>query len=156
MRTLIAYYSLYGATRELAEEISERLGCDIEEIKDTKQRRGIIGFLAAGFDAAKGKTTVLQPLEKDPADYDLLVIGSPVWSGSLAPAVRTYLLQAKPKRYAFFCTAGSDSGGRLQDDLEKISGKPVAFLRIQRKALGRRPGLEGFLSALGWVSSPNS
>lgn len=31
------------------------------------------------------------PLSKNPADYALTIIGTPVWVGTMTPAVRAYL-----------------------------------------------------------------
>ena len=77
MKTLIVYYSRTGRTKKIAEEIHKVLGGDIEEIQDMKPRSGIIGWLGAGKDARSKTLTTLKPVEKNPSQYDLIVIGSP-------------------------------------------------------------------------------
>lgn len=77
MKTLLVYYSRSGHTAKIAQELADALECDIEEIIDTKNRSGIIGWLRSGRDAMNQSLTLLKDPVNDPADYDLLVIGTP-------------------------------------------------------------------------------
>jgi hypothetical protein len=63
----------------------------MEEIIDQKNRSGPIGWLTAGKDARKGSETLIAPIKKNPANYDLIVIGTPNWASRITPAIRTYL-----------------------------------------------------------------
>ena len=38
MKTLIAYYSRTNVTKGIAETLQKKLNCDIEQIRDTKNR----------------------------------------------------------------------------------------------------------------------
>ena len=104
MKTLVAFYSRDGNTKRVAEIIAKALNADIDEIKDKKSRKGIIGFLRAGYDATRGKTTEIN-FSKKPADYDVVILGGPVWNGRVTPAVRTYLLKNRDsvKKSCFLC-----------------------------------------------------
>jgi flavodoxin len=64
---------------------------DTEEVTDLKNRRGWLGFLKAGYDATRGKETTIEKTKNSPRDYDLIVIGTPVWNSRITPAIRTYL-----------------------------------------------------------------
>ena len=77
MKILVAYYSRNGHTKKVAEIIADTLNADIDEIKDKKSRKGIIGFLIAGYDATRGKATDIN-FSKNPADYDVVILGGPV------------------------------------------------------------------------------
>jgi flavodoxin len=44
MKSLVVYYSRSGNTRFVAEQISEEIGADIEEIIDIKKRKGLLGL----------------------------------------------------------------------------------------------------------------
>lgn len=44
MKTLVVYYSRSGNTRLVAQEISSAIDSDIEEIADTKNWSGTMGF----------------------------------------------------------------------------------------------------------------
>jgi len=90
MKTLVVYYTRTGNTKFIAETIAGELGADLEEVIDLKKRKGILGFLKAGRDAMLGKETEIAQ-KKNPAEYDLIIIGQPIWAGSPTPAIRTYL-----------------------------------------------------------------
>ena len=45
-----------------------------------ENRAGIIGYLFAGRDAVRKKLTKLKPLKFNPTDYDLVIIGTPIWA----------------------------------------------------------------------------
>jgi flavodoxin len=57
MKILIVYYSRTGRTKKIAEKIQYRLNADIDEISDTKNRAGILGWLSAGRDAGSRRLT---------------------------------------------------------------------------------------------------
>lgn len=133
MKPLVAYYSRTGTTRKVAETISALLGGDIQEIRDTTNRSGIIGYMKAGRDVAQKRLTTLETLKNDPAVYDIIVIGTPVWNHTLSTPIRTYISQYKEsfKKVAFFCTEGGTKDNPFQD-MESLCGKkPVATLMLQ-------------------------
>ncbi|MBD3202852.1 hypothetical protein GF327_01035 [Candidatus Woesearchaeota archaeon] len=108
MKILVVYYSRTGKTEEVAKKISKRLKADIEKIIDKKSRKGILGYISGGKDAATRKLTKIGKIKNDPEKYDLVIIGTPVWARTMAPAIRTYLTKNKlKKKVAFFCTCGS-------------------------------------------------
>ncbi|MBN1216939.1 MAG: NAD(P)H-dependent oxidoreductase [Candidatus Lokiarchaeota archaeon] len=139
MKKLILYYSRTGRTKHIAEIISKKLSCDIEEIIDLKGRSGIIGFLRGGNAARKGELTELNKFMKNPKDYELIIIGTPIWGGKMPPAIKTFLMEFKDKldKVAFFCTQGGWNGGStLFQIMQEVSGKtPIATLEIGRKEL---------------------
>jgi flavodoxin len=132
MKILTAYYTRTGNTRKIAEIISETLYSDIDEIIDLKNRKGkLIGFINAGRDAFTKKLTQIKHL-KNPEDYNLLIIGTPVWAGTMTPAVRTYLTKNKINKIAFFCTCGS-SQGKCFSEMQELTKKPLAVLEVKQK-----------------------
>lgn len=91
MKSLVAYYTRTRHTQEVALELADVLQGDVEEIKDTKKRSGILGWLRSGRDAMNGSLTVLEEPANEPAEYDLLVIGTPNWASHVSTPVRTYI-----------------------------------------------------------------
>ena len=67
MKMLVVFYSRTGNTRKVAEELEKVLECDMEEIIDTKNRSGSLGYLRSGRDAMNRKLTVLQDVINDPS-----------------------------------------------------------------------------------------
>ena len=61
-----------------------------------------------GSDARRGKETKIGPTAKSPADYDLIIVGTPVWAGRPTPAICTYLKKNdfSGKKIAIFLTQG--------------------------------------------------
>ena len=136
MKTLVVYYSRTGTTKKIGEEIAKKLRADVEEIRDTVDRKGVWGWLISGRDAMKRRLTKLHRPSKNPANYELVIIGTPVWAGNVSVPVRTYLAAFKDKfkKVAFFCTLGSKGDKRTFSEMEKvIAAEPVATLAIATK-----------------------
>jgi flavodoxin len=132
-RILIVYYSRGGTTRKIATHVQKELGADIEEIIDKKYRKGIIGFITGGFDAKSGKLTRIAEPTRKPADYELVILATPVWAANITPAIRTYARThlGAPKALAFVCNAGGEAGAQQGlAAMEKLLGKPVASLGL--------------------------
>lgn len=140
MKTLVAFYSRTGHTRSVAQRLASLLNADLEELKEQTDRTGMFGFLKGGRDALKKRPADLDPTQKNPADYDQVIIGSPVWAFTICPAVRAYLSAhaASIKRAAFFCTHGGGGPSKSYTEAEKLLGKPLsATLALQDKAVKR-------------------
>ena len=122
MKSLVVYYSRSGNTRLVAQKISQELGADTEEIIDKKRRKGPLGFLIGGFDATRGKITEIDEIKKSPIDYDLIVVGTPIWNKRITPAVRTYLKNNtfSKKKVAIFCTSQGSQPDRVFKTFKEI------------------------------------
>lgn len=121
MKTVVVYYSRSGHTRQVAERMAGKLNADLQELVDQRARKGLVGWLKSGRDAIKEKETELAPLEHRPEDYDLIVVGTPVWAAHPAPAVRSFLKahDLSGKRTALFCTMSARGG---EETLEIMKG----------------------------------
>lgn len=154
MKTLVVYYSRSGNTREVAQEISSVIESDIEEIIDTKSWSGTMGFLRAGKDAAGHKLTILKDIKNDPGDYDLLIIGTPIWGGNISVPVRTYIAQNSSQfnKVAFFCTAKGSDFIKVFDDMADLSNLvPMATIGITErevKNVSYKPQIEMFIDEI--------
>ena len=138
MKTLVVYYSRTGVTRKVAEELAEQLGADLEEIHERKSRRGVLGFLGGAWDALRKKSSSIEPARCDPADYDLVLIGTPVWAGTMATPARSYLTERGRaiRRAALFCTHGGGGAGKAFRHMEELCGRsPTATMSLRGKAV---------------------
>jgi flavodoxin len=106
MKTLVVYYSRTGKTRFVAEKVASELKADIEEVVDLKNRSGRFGFLKAGYDATRGNKTEIEETQKSPSDFELIVVGTPVWNSRPSSAIGTYLTRSDfaGKKVAVFFT----------------------------------------------------
>jgi flavodoxin len=119
-KTLVVYYSLTGNTARVARDIAKRMGADLESIRDRDHGTGFFGFLKNCVDALRGATAWIAPLARDPGQYALTLVGTPVWAGKVTPAVRAYLQQTRGRcsRVAFFVTSGNTDVARVLPALE--------------------------------------
>jgi flavodoxin len=106
LKSLVIYYSFEGDTKFIGDAIAKELGSDVLELKlekEVKDKDYMKKYL--GEKQILMKTTpILKPFDKDPLDYDFLIIGTPVWSGTYAPALRTLFesIKIKDKQIALF------------------------------------------------------
>jgi hypothetical protein len=114
-KTLVAYYSRSGTTRKLAEGIAESLGADMEEIVEPRDRRSRRGYVRSLLEAFWQRPAPISPAKKDPAAYELVVIGTPVWAASLSSPVRSYLLANKARRRLLLHARRQRQRARLQE-----------------------------------------
>ena len=131
MKALVAFYSRTGNTKSVGEEIARCLNADVDEIVDKKNRAGIIGFLGGAIDALFDKSTEVEYMS-NPQEYDLVIIGSPVWAGRVTPAVKAYLSRNRFNKTGFFCTYSSKAGKSFER-MEELSRKPVGTLGVRDK-----------------------
>jgi len=122
MKTLIVYYTRTNFTKKIAEELAQKLGADLEELIDLKNRQGAFGFVIAGKDATTKKLTEIMPINKNLRDYDLVIIGTPVWAGTMSAAMRTFLVhhQDSLKKIACFATQGGKNEQKVFGEIDKI------------------------------------
>jgi len=134
MKTLIVYYSRTGNTKKIAETIARELNFDIAEIKETKKITGIIGWLLAGKNALLKKTTAIGKMHHNIADYDLIILGTPVWANTMASPARTFLYEnsTQIKKMICFVTMGGANNDKntflqIQDMCKKPMLLTAAF-----------------------------
>lgn len=134
MKTLVVYYSRTETTEKVAKMIKDELNCDIESIKPIKNYDGKLGYARGGFESSTKKLPRIENPEKYPSEYDLVIIGTPVWASTMASPVLTYLRQNNGKfnNVAFFDTAGSSGVESTFKKLEQETKKPLQTLGLTR------------------------
>ena len=115
MKIAVVFYSLDGNCALVAEEIKTQLNADLIRLQtQDEKKRGKVGKLFWGVGMVlRRKSPPLKPYTFDPAAYDLIVIGAPVWAGSPAPPIQTFLSETNitGKKIALFvCQAGTNEG----------------------------------------------
>jgi hypothetical protein len=128
-RILVVYYSLSGNTERVAEDLATRLDADREKIGEATNRRGWLGYVRAALDSIRERHAQLSGLRKNPGDYSLVIVGTPIWAGKITPAIRAYLhaVCGRCNDIAFFTTSGSTPVAKVLPSLERLAGRqPVA------------------------------
>jgi flavodoxin len=117
IKTAVIYYSLDGNCALVAEAIKNRLNADVFAIKtaDEKRRTGIGKYIWGGRQVFQHTKPELKPLNVNIDAYDLIILGTPVWAGSPAPAMVSFLsrTQLNGKKTAIFCCHGGGKGKAL-------------------------------------------
>lgn len=146
MKALVVYYSRTNTTKRIADEIAMRLKADVAAIEPQKGYEGALGWLRAGREAGARIEPKIRQVQTD--GYDLVVIGTPVWVGTMASPVRTFMKRNKLDNVAFFCTMGGGVS-RTFDDMQKLSSEPKATLAIRTKDVRKGDyDLKDFVSGL--------
>mgnify|MGYP004680734643 CR=1 FL=1 len=155
-RVLVVYFSRSGNTRHAAETFAKACGgARLVEIKAAKPYASDYG---ACCDEAKPecRAGTLRPIEKiaalDVSAYDVVLVGTPNWWGTLAPPVRTWVSEnaatLKAKTVCLFQTHG---GGGMQncarDFAALVEGATVLPAESYYGATVKvRPGLKSFVA----------
>jgi flavodoxin len=92
-KILIVYYSLTGNTKFIAEKIRSELNSDILPLKPIKQLKANSGmrYFWGGFQAYMNKKPKLEDYTIKPEEYDLLVLGTPVWAWRYSPPIHSFI-----------------------------------------------------------------
>jgi flavodoxin len=114
----------------VAEQIKTLTGADLIRLytQDEKQR-SFIGKLFWGCGMVFGrKKPLLKPYAFDPAAYDFIIIGAPVWAGSPAPPLQTFLseTQITGKKIALFVCHRGGKGEALEKLKALLAGNEIA------------------------------
>ena len=93
MKLWIVYYSLSGNTKRIAEQIRETLGGDLSEIETIVPYTGDYNAVVAQGEEEirRGFMPEIRPFGARTADYDTVILCTPVWWYTFAPAVKTFL-----------------------------------------------------------------
>lgn len=157
-KVLVLYYSQTSNTRAVATEIATKLNADIEEIVAVNPYDG--DFKATInrciVEREQGTVTEIKPLSADIANYDVIFIGYPVWFGTYAPPIATFLANTdlSGKKIVPFCTFGS---GGLESSVKDMAEKqPKAEILtgygVRAARLDAMPKeIDNFLKASGFL-----
>lgn len=124
MKTLIVYYSRTGTTEKLARALADALDARVVTIDCPRyavERSGWLGYLKAGWDSLKGRLPQIDTPPLTLADYDLLLIGTPIWTSYPSAPMRAFLEQGVgfPPRVALFVTSGGHSPAEKAAEMVK-------------------------------------
>jgi flavodoxin len=124
-KTLIVYYSRTGNTRQIAAAIAAQLNADIEPIQDGRRRTGLWGYFRSAREAMQHRVIGLAGTTKNPADYDLVVLGTPVWAHNMCSPMRSYIAANRHyfKEIAVFCAQGGSGGSAVAAQVAELCGR---------------------------------
>lgn len=154
MATLVTYYSLTGHTATVADAIVEHLGAEADPIVAQSARSGLLGTATGAMNALLGRKSAIAEPAHDPSEFDLVILGTPVWAGAPAPAVNAYIDRHRDAldHVAFFCTQGKfGAAGTLARMERRLGHPPLATIEVNEDEIGGSTldeRIEAFLSDL--------
>ena len=129
MKTLIVYYSYLGNTKSIAEMIQKKTGADILRIETVVPYDNDYNKVVdqGQSEVNRGYCPEIKPLNIDPGQYDTIILGTPVWWYTFAPAMHIFLKTQdwKGKTIYPFATNGGWIGHTFKDIKDACTGAEV-------------------------------
>lgn len=123
MKSIVVYFSLEGNSKYVADRIAEYVGADTLGLEPVKKypTGNVSKFVWGGKSVVFGDKPKLLPYKFDAKDYDVIIIGTPVWAGTFAPPLKTFLREhdLSHKKVALYACCGGGSTEKCIDNLKK-------------------------------------
>ena len=137
MKKLFLYYSYTGNGDLVAKEMEKR-GFELRRIDTVKRlpKSFFWSMMVGGFQAGLSLKAKLKEYDKNIEEYELIVIGSPIWNGKFPPAINTVLksLPLKDKNISFLFYSGSGEGAKALKRIKKeYPNAQYVFLQEPKK-----------------------
>ena len=153
---LIAYYSLFQNTGNLALEIAIQTGGDLRELVPEKRysfdyntaAKELRGEIARGF--CPKLISGNEPIE----DYQWIFIGTPNWFKTMAPPVLSFLREHDftGKTLIPFCTHGGGGFGRIEELIAQECATSIILPGFGVNGSAEIEDIRAWLKAIGSMS----
>lgn len=133
---LVVCYSRTGITRRVADSIVQATGATLEIISEARSRSGFFNYMRSGKEALFKRAAPIETTQHDPAKFDLVVLGCPVWAGHIPSPMLTYIDANKQQmsRVGFFATQMSSSADKMFRQMAAQTGRdPIATLVLLQR-----------------------
>lgn len=128
-KNLVVFYSYEGNTRLIAQTIARVIEADVLECKPVKDisQKNFTKYIWGGRQVITKKKPKLESLGKNPQDYEVILIGTPVWVYTYAPAIRSLLSQVtlQKKNIGVFCCHEGGKGNTLEHLKKALVGNTI-------------------------------
>ncbi len=139
IKPLVIYYSHEGFTEFMAKSMAEVLECPALRLTplDEETHKGFSKYFWGGKEVIFKREPELEPLPLNLDEFDLLLIGTPVWAYSFTPPLRTFFnnVTFSEKSVAVFCTHEGGPKNTLEKMKKIMTGGRVIgendFLRAE-------------------------
>ena len=156
MKRLVVYYSLSGNTEAAAKKIAEKLDAELLRLDTEKAmpKSFAARILVGGGQVMMNYIPKLKPMEKDPAGYDEIILGSPIWNSKGVPAINAFLQDEKAAAKVtslFFLSGGGDTKKGLEAITKKLPNLKHTVFLLDKKHQDSRDNdakIEEFVKAI--------
>jgi len=140
MKTAIIYFSLTGFTASIAETMAKILDAELIPLKTMDEQSkefSLKTIVKGGSQVVRKKKPELKEYQFDPADFDLIIIGTPVWAWNFTPPLRTFFAEQdlSGKKVAIYATHQGGLGKTLKN---MIADMPDAIIVGERDFLNSK------------------
>lgn len=129
MKPLVIYYSYRGNTKSIVDMIQKKIDADVLRIETVVPYGSNYNQVVnQGQDEVnRGYCPKLKPVDINLAQYDTIILGTPVWWYTFAPAMHTFLKSQnwKGKTVYPFATNGGWIGHTFEDFQRACQGADV-------------------------------
>jgi len=135
-KILVAYFSWSGNTEYIAKQIQAKTGADLFKIDvETPYPKDYSTVTQIAKKQIQGGEKVAIKGSVDTSAYDLIIVGTPAWWYTMAPAVKTFLEDNnfEGKEIATFVTHGGGGGYKIAQEMNqyakgsKLVAKPLVI-----------------------------
>jgi flavodoxin len=143
MKTALVYYSLEGNTKYIADCISEVIHVDILQLEPINpiNKNSSTKYLWGGLQVFSKREPQLKSYSFAPENYDLIILGTPVWAWKYSPAINTFIndIELAKKNIALYCCHGGGKGAVFRRFEEALNGNNIISKIDFRDPLKRSP-----------------
>lgn len=156
MKTLVVYYSYEGNTEQIAHAIRDTYHFDCISIKPIKEMKskGFAKYVWGGAQVVMKVVPKIESIQVNLDEYDFIIIGSPIWAGTYAPPIRSFIegTHCTNKRIGYFYThlGGADLAEERASQVFNKHNTLVSCLGLMN--VSEHPE-ESKIQAIEWVKS---
>lgn len=156
MKIAVVCYSYTGTTKKYVELLQEKIGCDVIYIKPVKEikSKGFASYFAGGLKVMMNETPELVDYSFDQNEYDYIILATPVWAYTYAPAMKAFMLKEKitNKKVSYLMTHRGDPRKAMEKFVEALSKNEVVKgldLNAKDSEVVNTNKLDAWISQLG-------
>lgn len=129
MKAIVIYYSLSGNTETIAEDVQKATNSDMERVETRVPYKGSYDDIVqqGQEEIENGFCPEINPLKANLSEYDTIILGTPVWWHSFAPAMHSFLKEQNlaGKNIYLFATNGGWLGHTRKDFHKLLKGSDI-------------------------------
>lgn len=157
---MIVYFSWSGNTRTVANHIHDLIGGDIVEVEtvisypDSYEEVIQIAPGELESDYRPELKTKVENMD----EYDMLIVGTPIWGGHLTPAMKSFLASydLSGKAISPFCTHGGSGTAQSVNDIRSVCPNSTILSSLAvygSRAESFRADVERWLEQIGIIKN---
>ncbi len=151
-KAIFIYFSYSGDNEKFAKLLENQVNCDtLRIIPEKKYTSSTIKILfQGGNESLRKKSPSIESYDFNPENYDLIIIGTPVWAWTLAPVMRTFLTrtQLKNKNIVLTCTHRGKPGKTIEHLVELIPESNILITKEFHAPVENNSEINNFISNL--------